>query len=749
MQKLVSSSVVKFLVCILCVALLGVGIAHAAGPATKEPIAYTGHGAMFNHEGKEVAPSLTFVGNAQLWYRDHLVAKLTEAQRAEFVDMEDRLTKGLALDQQSRLTINGMLIDWLIGAAGIKDGKRMQRMNNLLKWHLKSRLPVNAEPHHARSSEPFTLKPELEARLRSDKQLAVKRPSASKMTTASRGQPYIDLCRANGVPIPPDVGGSSWVSHGEIPQSRLFIVAGYGAEVLTWQSPPPATPASQPEGMCIALPRFQGNTVKLDGVICTGKVSGKVCFWDNEKNGVINEFPRGTSRPLLDFGGGTELLGDIDLGGGGVCSDCHAGANPFIVHPDPANTAPTASVTKLGALRALGLPTFPDVWPDPIVRTGDTTAMGAPLIWPENPGPMNGPPACTGCHREGGDGRFPHLSTALSGYCGSVLRPAINRTMPPGAPGSLASDPDVLRMLAWCDQPPSGNASGRGDPHITTVNGVAYDFQGAGEFVYLRAADMEIQTRQTPVATATAIGPNAHTGLTSCVSVNTAVAARVGKHRVTFQPNPNGEPDLRGLQVRIDGKAVPLGKGPIDLGGGRITGVAESGGFEIDFPDKTQLVVTPGWFGAPNNMWYLHVDVFNTPGREGILGTILPGDWLPVLPDGSSLGPKPASLSQRHIVLNRKFADAWRVNDWTSLFDYAPGASTKSFTNRQWPPEKPPCVIPGSSIPPVKPMPPEKAASLCSEIKDKEMNAQCIFDVTVTGEASFAKTYQIHELVTQ
>ena len=40
-----------------------------------------------------------------------------------------------------------------------------------------------------------------------------------------------------------------------------------------------------------------------------------------------------------------------------------------------------------------------------------------------------------------------------------------------------------------------------GDPHIRTVDGVNYDFQSAGEFVLLRDENLEIQTRQIPVAT--------------------------------------------------------------------------------------------------------------------------------------------------------------------------------------------------------------------------------------------------------
>ena len=74
---------------------------------------------------------------------------------------------------------------------------------------------------------------------------------------------------------------------------------------------------------------------------------------------------------------------------------------------------------------------------------------------------------------------------------------------------------------AWCTPP-----SLEGDPHITTTDGTLYNFQGAGEFVSLRDSDgAEVQTRQKPVST-TFIGSDAYDGLTTCVSLNTAVAAR-------------------------------------------------------------------------------------------------------------------------------------------------------------------------------------------------------------------------------
>ena len=70
-----------------------------------------------------------------------------------------------------------------------------------------------------------------------------------------------------------------------------------------------------------------------------------------------------------------------------------------------------------------------------------------------------------------------------------------------------------------------------------------------------------------------------------------------------------------------------------------------------------------------------------------------PQTWLPLLPSGATVGPKPASLHERYVALYQTFADAWRVTDQTSLFVYAPGTSTKTFTDRDWPAEKPPCKL--------------------------------------------------------
>jgi hypothetical protein len=47
----------------------------------------------------------------------------------------------------------------------------------------------------------------------------------------------------------------------------------------------------------------------------------------------------------------------------------------------------------------------------------------------------------------------------------------------------------------------------------------------------------------------------------------------------------------------------------------------------------------------------------------------------------------------------------------------------------------------------VKPLNPKIAQRLCRDITGKNMRADCVFDVTVTGEAGFAKTYLLTQRI--
>jgi len=285
-----------------------------------------------------------------------------------------------------------------------------------------------------------------------------------------------------------------------------------------------------------------------------------------------------------------------------------------------------------------------------------------------------------------------------------------------------------------------------GDPHITTINGTHYDFQSAGEFVLLRHAGnsktelstanlsapyppdaAEIQVRQFPVATTA----------NTCVSLNSAIAAQVGKHRVTYEPNLSGQPDASGLQLRIDHNLTTLDPSGVRFAdGGRVVPTSASGGLEIDFPNDDILFVTPGWWESQGK-WYLNVNVVPQTRAGGIVGDVPEGSWLPALPDGTSMGPPPTSPHERYVVLYERFADAWRVTDKSSLFDYAPGTSTQTFTMRGWPPETGSCSIPGEL--PVQGTTEEVARAACRHVPGDPAN--CIFDVKITGLTNIANTY--------
>ena len=300
-----------------------------------------------------------------------------------------------------------------------------------------------------------------------------------------------------------------------------------------------------------------------------------------------------------------------------------------------------------------------------------------------------------------------------------------------------------------------------GDTHITTVDGVKYDFQAVGEFVALLGDggdNLEIQTRLAPY-TVLGVGTDPYTSLATCVTVNTAVAARVGSKRVTFQPEIiNGSVDSTGMRLRVDGQLKQLDDKGIDLGGGgRISkSPAGSGTIEIDFPDGASLIVTPTWVSG-FHQFYLNLTINNTTARKGLSGVIPFIDtvhgfsrrlrsWLPALPDGSNVGRMPQDLHQRFVTLYQTFANAWRVTDATSLFDYASGTSTATFTDKNWPVENAQsCPVPGQV--PKTPIDLATAQQLTIGIVDTRLKAYALFDVMVTGERLFAQTYLVTQTV--
>ena len=265
---------------------------------------------------------------------------------------------------------------------------------------------------------------------------------------------------------------------------------------------------------------------------------------------------------------------------------------------------------------------------------------------------------------------------------------------------------------------------------------------------------MEIQTRQTPVATTPAIPSRMPIpGSRACVSIYTAVAARVGTHRVSYQPNISGVPDPSGLQLRVDGVLTALGPEGIDLrprpvapspsprGGGRIVKSSAGGGIEIHYADGTKLVVTPAW-------WDDSAEV--VPQRERLRDNGHRGDHGPHRDRAAGCRRSPTArrsdrsrkrCMQRYVRSLREVRRCLARDRCDEPLRLRAGHVDRDIHARDWPRENPTsCAIRGTTVGAARRCG-RRRARHCSAVVDKNRKADCVFDVSVTGHPGFAQTY--------
>lgn len=255
---------------------------------------------------------------------------------------------------------------------------------------------------------------------------------------------------------------------------------------------------------------------------------------------------------------------------------------------------------------------------------------------------------------------------------------------------------------------------GWGDPHLTTFDGLAYDFQGAGEFVVVEGTggnDFMVQGRQQPWG-----------GSSTRVTVTTGVAAKIGAHRVAIYAD-------RQPTLWIDGNPTTLGGNRIAglSGGGMVYRRAGATNYVLSWPSGERLVadvVFPHYINvqillpaAVNGKVHGLYGNFNGDRRDDF-----------TLRDGTQL-PQPLSFAEMYGF----FAESWRLDQAESLFDYLPGESTDSFTIHGFP-----------STPAYVTMLPAAARAMaqaaCAAVGalNPALLEGCILDVATTGETDFA-----------
>lgn len=403
-------------------------------PLSENPIGAIGHGAILDKEGKMMKLTEPFIKQIQeLYIRKLSDAKLAVREGGSFDEQKIKATRDVIYNTvDNDVLANGLYIEWLIGHRKPADEAQFSTVNNALRWYYVLNIQKNSilpDKQHKWSKGI----PDDEAGKLEDKGIIVYAITNSGM------QAYCEECLEAGVPVPANMFGAEWDTLGAF--DNEFICDGEQAELMIYVS-------ESPEGFCLALPRYTvsgtsvGNEAQVFGVICLGTRTSKACFFDN---------PNGTfyrRSEVIDFRsnwvGGTDLI----LNSQGTCTNCHAGENPYTIHPDK---------PPFAAIYAHVRSTLPARWYDPLV----------PATWPQNPGPtymLDAVPStgqCNGCHQQGLAGRFPDIpalyspSLMVNEYCLNVLNQAVRPitsggTMPRPPMSRSLFEPHINALQSYC-----------------------------------------------------------------------------------------------------------------------------------------------------------------------------------------------------------------------------------------------------------------------------------------------------------
>lgn len=265
-------------------------------------------------------------------------------------------------------------------------------------------------------------------------------------------------------------------------------------------------------------------------------------------------------------------------------------------------------------------------------------------------------------------------------------------------------------------------ARATGDPHMVTHSGLAYDFQGAGEFVLARSSadDVEVQARFEPLGSP----PPEAGAICGEISITTAVAIRLNDGtRLTFY---NKSPS----EIRVNGS--PVG-GTAELAGELPDGVT----METDDNDYTFILATGeairiDSFGG--NLFNVTMNVPESRRGEftGLFGTTS-GDTRDdfTLADGTQLASAPTNAQ-----LYDEFGASWRITDTDeSLFDYRGNATGPGDFNISGFPSSP------ARLGDLDETTRAEAEAACAEVEGEPQHTWCVLDTACTGEGGFVELY--------
>ena len=280
-----------------------------------------------------------------------------------------------------------------------------------------------------------------------------------------------------------------------------------------------------------------------------------------------------------------------------------------------------------------------------------------------------------------------------------------NLSFGPTAPAASQPGPAIIFEESIAGGSPSNCAASTavGDTHLTTLSGLLYDFQASGDFVLLQTSSgFTVQNRQVSGA------PN-----WPSASVNSAVAARMGKTQVAVCLNP--------LALFVDGKfRAPQDKALVLADGTQITQHGDTYLIRGSSGDWVRASVNPGYIDVKIGLGQWPIDA------QGLLANVK-GDPNFIATREGRILKNPFSFEE----LYHPYADSWRVNPNDLMLNVC-GKEVKSGV-----PDKP--FFAKDLAPEVA----ERTLTICANagVKLGPLLDACMIDVAVIGRAMAAEIY--------
>jgi hypothetical protein len=240
-----------------------------------------------------------------------------------------------------------------------------------------------------------------------------------------------------------------------------------------------------------------------------------------------------------------------------------------------------------------------------------------------------------------------------------------------------------------------------------TFDRLAYDFQAVGEFVFAKSTvdSMEVQIR------------TAAYDASRTIAITNAVAMRIVGDRLAYYTGQSPPLMLNGATF-----APALGGTTRLPGGGLVYPSPDGARYTIVWPDATTVELA-------SNFVRVRLATARAGHMVGLLGR---GDGTAtstlVKQDGTLLTP-PLTRDQ----LYTQYANSWRITQASSLFDYAAGQTTATFSDSSFPD-----ALMNASL--LTDSARTAAETTCRNagITDTIRLNDCILDVAGTGDPSFA-----------